>query len=1090
MKKVYNGLRILLLLGFVLIISSSVFAQSKISGKVTSAKDGQTLPGVTVVVSGTKLAAITDVNGAYQINNVPKSATTLVFTSVGFLSEKVTINKLTEINVALKEDLKLLDEVVVVGYGKQSRALLTTAVSKLDTKTLQTVTLSNPGQILQGTVPGLMVINTSGQPGSLPTILLRGGASINSPGSPLVVVDGVIRTLADINPSDIESIQILKDAASTAIYGARANNGVILITTKQGKDGVSQVTYSVKTGINQNRQGYTYLDTRDYLQYNRLGNLYAGRTLLQTDQSNGYGTAGSNQKIFDLTKITSANRSQFGSLLANGWQWMKDSYNNTDTLMFKDHSGQVADAAFNNPAYTQDHFLSFTGGNDKGKFSSSLGYYTEDGLVVSTKYQRLTGTLNGSYKVKKNFEISGGFTFSDSQDPPLWTSTANLFYRTMSLWPTYNPWDANGNPTSGAASSDGNPLYWINKLILKNDTRRSTYTTGIKWELIPSLFLKATANVYFVDYTGSTFYKTYQAQTAASATTTHYTDAEYTKTQVQQHNVSLDYTKSFGKHNLNLMVGSEYYDSYTYDFYATADKAPTDDIQTLNANTEMLSTTSSSTESKVLSGFGRFNYDFNGKYLFTASARYDGISRLASKNQWGFFPGVSFGWNAHQEDFFKTSVLSKFITTIKPRISYGVNGNVAGVGDYEVQGGYGTQTLYNGKLGFLNTGLINQNLTWEKSTSLEAGLDVGMFKNRVTLMADYFNRLTSDLLTNLALPDYTGFSTFRTNLGTLRNRGFEIEASINVLKLKNGLTWDVSFNASTVKNKIVKLPYNGVANNRQGGLQVYDPGSKQVIWVGGYQEGGTLGDVYAYQEVRILKDQNDVNNTVGKRYDKIAELLGPTLWADPTISKTGRKQIEPGDVLWADLDHNDTIDSRDRVKVGNTNPKWTGGFSSTLAYKGLSLYVRCDYSVGQLIYNDVLARTYGQYQGTFNATDLVLQSWTPTNTNTIYPKYYYADQLSKKNITRENNANANLNGNSSLFYQKGDYVAIRELTLSYQFPKLLVSKLRLSSVRINLTGQNLAYFTKYAGSSPELGGVDSGRYPLPKSFILGLQVSF
>jgi len=1090
MKKGYNGFRILLLLGFVLLFSSNVYAQSKISGKVTSATDGQSLPGVTVVVSGAKLAAITDANGTYQITNVPKSATMLVFTSVGFLSEKVSINNLTEINVTLKEEQKILDEVVVVGYGKQSRALLTTAVTKLDTKTLQNVTLSNPGQALQGTVPGLTVINTSGQPGSLPTILLRGGASINSPTSPLVVVDGVIRTLADINPSNIESIQILKDAASTAIYGARANNGVILITTNQGKAGVSQITYSVKTGLNENREGYTYLDARDYLQYNRLGSLYAGRTLLQTDLCNGYGTAGSNQSMFDLTKITSANRSQFQSLLKNGWQWMIDSYNNTDTLMFKDHNGQVANAAFNNPAYTQDHFLSFTGGNDKGKFSSSLGYYTEDGLVVSTKYQRITGTLNGSYKVKKNFEISGGFTFSDSQAPSLWTNAKNIYWRTMSLWPTYNPWDANGNPTAGAASSDGNPLYWISKQIRTNETRNSIYNTGIKWELIPSLFLKASINVYFIDYTKEDFDKKNQAQTSPLPNTSRPADAEYTKTLNQQHNITLDYSKSFGKHNFSLLAGGEHYDSFIYDFFASGDNAPTDDIQTLNAVTERLSTTSTKTESKMLSGFGRFNYDFGGKYLFTATARYDGISRLSAQNQWGFFPGVSFGWNAHQEDFFKKSVLSSFITTIKPRISYGVNGNVGSLGDYQVQGGYGTQTLYNGKLGFLNTGLINPNLTWEKSTSLETGLDVGLFNNKVTFMADYYNRLTSDLLTNLALPDYTGFSTFTTNLGTLRNRGFEIEATVNVLKLKNGLTWDVSFNASTNKNRIMKLPYNGVANNRQGGYQVYDPGSKQVIWVGGYQEGGTLGDVYAYKEVRILKDQNDVNNSVGKRYDKIAELLGPTLWADPTVSKTGRKQIEPGDVLWADLDHNDTIDSRDRVKVGNINPKWTGGFSSTLAYKGLSLYVRCDYSFGQLIYDDVLAKTYGQYQGTFNSTDLVLDSWTPTNENTLYPKFYFADQSAKKNMTRENNATANLNGNSSLFYYKGDYVAIRELTISYQLPKLLVSKIRLSSVRINLTGQNLAYFTKYPGASPELGGVDSGRYPLPKSFILGLQVSF
>ena len=1090
MKRVYKRFRILLLLLVVITISNSAYAQRKVSGKVINAVDGQTLPGVTVSVKGTSVVTVTDINGIFTINNLPKNATSLVFTSIGFISETIPVDTRTEYSISLKEDKKLLDEVVVVGYGKQSRALLTTSVSKLDTKTLKSVSLSNPGQALQGTVSGLRVINTTGQPGALPNILLRGGASINSPGSPLVVVDGVIRSLGDINPSDIESIQVLKDAASTAIYGARANNGVILITTNQGKAGVSQISYSVKAGMNQRREEYNYLGAKDYIYYNRLGNKYTGRTLLQTDQSNGYGTAGSNQKIFDLTKITSTNRSQFQSLLNSGYQWMIDSYNNTDTLLYKDHGGQVQEAAFNNNVYTQDHFLSFTGGNDKGKFSSSLGYYTEDGLVVSTKYERITGTINGSYMVKKNFEVFGGLNFSESKQPPLWTSEANLFYRTMSLWPTYNPWDANGNPTAGAGSSDGNPLYWISKFIKKNNTRRSTYNMGARWELLPSLFLKATANVYYYDYTAENFNKQYQAQTAANPTTDRIADAEYYKTITQQHNVTLDYKKSFGNHNLSLLVGGEYYDSFSFDLYAQGDKAPTDDIYTLNAITEKLSMTSTTTESKILSGFSRFNYDFNGKYLFSAVARYDGISRLATKNQWGFFPGVSFGWNAHQEEFFQNSILSKYVNTLKPRISYGVNGNVGNLGDYEVQGGYGTQTLYNGKLGFLNTGLVNSDLRWEKSTSFEAGLDIGILKNRVTLVVDYFNRTTSDLLTYLALPGYTGFDQFRTNLGSLRNKGFELEANVSVLKLKNGLTWDLGFNASYVKNKIVKLPYNGVANNRQGGMQVYDPSSKQVIWVGGYQEGGTLGDVYAYQQERILKDQADVNNTVAKRYDKIAELLGPTLWNDPTVSKTGRKQIEPGDVLWADLDKNDTIDSRDRVKVGNIYPKWTGGFSSTLSYKGFSLYTRFDYSLGQLIYNDVLARTFGQYQGTFNMTDLVLKSWTPTNTNTDLPKYYYADQLAKKNITRENNANAVINGNSSRFYEKGDYLALRELTISYQLPKLWVSKLRLSSARLNLTGQNLAYFTKYSGSSPELGGVDSGRYPLAKSFILGLQVSF
>jgi len=1092
----WPGLMMLLLSLF--LSSNSVIAQRTIRGSVTDASNGQPLPSVSIVVRGTTVGTSSGIDGTYSFD-VPSGATDLVFSFIGYTTQTIALDNRSVVDVILKEDVTLLNEVVVIGYGEQSRSKMTTSVSKLDTKVLENVAIANAGAALQGSVSGLRVVNTSGQPGSAPSILLRGGASINNPGAPLVVIDGLVRSLSDFNPADIESMQVLKDAASTAIYGSRANNGVILITTKKGKYGTSDITYKLKTGFNQRRMGYDYLNARDYIYYNRMGvrNLNVGRvqtgaTPYNPNTNNGYGLGLSSllQQMFSIRPVNSTTRPDFQNYINEGWEFMEDPFTDaSDTILFRDFSGQVGDAAFTQNPFTQDHHLSFTGGNDVAKFSASLGYYDEDGLIIGTKYKRYTATLNGGYMIKKNLEVTGAMTFSNSQQPTLWTSESNMFYRVMSLWPTYNPYDADGNPTAGNGPADGNPIYWLNRYVFKDETRRSTFAFGADWEIIKNLSLRANTNFYYYDYLYQSFNKASQRQTATTPDVTRQSYAYDSKSLQQQHTVTLDYAGNVASHNFNILIGGELFDYNEFAFTATGQKAPTDDIYTLNAATERTSTSSATSAYRILSAFSRLTYDYDDKYLFTAVARYDGISRLAPGNRWGFFPGISAGWNLHKEDFFANSGLTSIITTVKPRISYGFNGNVAGLGNYEVQGVYGLQSVYSGYQGYLNTGIVNQALRWEKSRSFEAGADIGLLNNRIMILAGYYKRITSDLLTDLALPGYTGFTSLRTNLGTFQNSGFEAEVVANVLNLPSGLKWDVSFNTSFNANKILKLPENGNDRNRQGGIQIYDPESGQVIWVGGYQEGGTLGEIFAYEQVRILKDWDDVNTVAANRYDKIAELYGPVLWAGLT-NKTGKLPIEPGDVLWADLDKNDTIDFRDRVKVGSTIPKVVGGFTSNLSFRGVSLSARFDYALGHTIYNDVAARTLGQYQGTFNVIDWVKRSWTPENTDTDIPKFYYADQLAKKNYTRENNANPNLNGNSSRLYEKGDYLAIRELTLSYSLPSTLVKKASMSAVTVYLTGQNIAYFTKYTGTAPEIGGVDTGRYPLPKSYILGLQVSF
>lgn len=1077
------------------LFSLQLMAQNLIVKGVVLDTTGEPVIGATILEKGTDNGTITNLDGNFSLNVAKGKQIEVSY--VGFASQTVSVVNDQFLRIVLKEDTETLDEVVVVGYGvKQKRSTMTTAISKMDDKVLRNAAISNAAQALQGTVSGLRVTNTSGAPGSSPTIVLRGGASIEGAGSPLVVVDGVVRSLQDINPSDIESIQVLKDAASTAIYGARANNGVILVQTRKGKAGHTQVSYKFKGGMNFARMGYDYMDAENYIRYGRLGRVYSGGSVSDIDNTRGYGALyGANNPDQYSIRYLDGNE----NLLQEGWKQMTDPVTGRQ-LVFKDYGTTLRDEVYADPAFTQDHYLSFNGGNDRGTFSSSLGYYTEDGTVKGTDYRRFSATLNGSYKVLPILTVKAGLNFSTSTAPELYyDDMADLFERMQSMEPTWRPFFDDGSPNYGYGKRDGNPLYWLDKLTNKNNTRRTTLNIGADLELVKNkLYLRENSSVYYDDYTKETFDKEYRDYW--SVNTERYASYQYDRTIQQQHSVQLEYTDTFkSAHNFSAMLGGEYFENQYTQFKGTGRNASFDDIPTLNASSPDDMTAYSYREGyRISSFFGRVTYDYKRRYLFTAVARYDGFSKL-SDNRWGFFPGVSAGWNIHEEDFFKDSKISDVISTLKPRVSYGINGNVNGINDYDVYGLYGQASNthpYNGVTGILNTTVMNSQLRWEKSKSFEVGLDLGFMNNRFNLILDYYNRTTSDLLTDVNLPGYTGFDSFKTNLGSLRNSGFEVEGTLNLISHPKGFNWDVSFNASYVFNKIIKLPENGNENNRQGGSQVWDPEQQKVVWVGGYQEGHTLGDIYAYRQVKVLRDENEVQQLAGNRMDMIAGLYGPNV-SEADREKYGlTKPIEPGDVLWDDLNNDGIIDQLDRVKVGNIYPKWTGGFSTTLSYKNVSLYGRFDFAVGHTILNMVAMRSIGQSVGFKNIISDGLKCWTPENPDTDMPKSYYDDSSNKKNLYRDTKGSdiTSIDNRSSRFYEKGDYLALRELTLSWQLPQKWISKAFMTSASLYVTGQNLFYITGYSGTSPEAPlvypGVDTGRYPTPRTVILGVSVSF
>lgn len=1087
----FSTWRIPILLLFMLSSSAAFAQQLTIKGNVKNIA-GENLEGVTVLNSNSKNGLATDADGFFELQ--ANKGDMLVFSSTGYIAQQLTVQDQSVLNVVLETDSRSLDEVVVVGYGTQSRRNVTSSIAKLDKEVLANTPRANAASALQGTVPGLRVVTTSGQPGATPSILLRGGASINSPGAPLVIVDGVIRSLNDISTENIESIETLKDASATAIYGARANNGVILVTTKNGKSGTSQISYKFTGGYNQEREGYKYLGAGDYIYYTRLGYLNAGRTLAQANSSRGLGlsTNAADLASFDIRTYIPGT-----TILPEGWDIVDDPYGGQ--IMYKDHGGEIADLVFKN-TYTKDHYVSATGGNDKGTYFASFNAYDENGVVVGSNYKRYTGDVNGSYKIKPNVEVSTSVSLSTSSQLGTLGGDVNTLYRSMAIWPTFNPWvdEAKTVANPGNGITDGNPLYWLDKFDRKNEINRIVANADVKWDILPGLYFKASGNVYLYEQLGKSFQSATQSYAEMFANspgnTLRNSINSFARDFQKQFNGILNYNTTLDKHNFNLMVGAEYFDIKSYSMQVYGQNAPTDDIPTANASTTFAPGVNYTDESqyRIISGFSRLAYDFDQKYLFTAVFRVDGASSLSSGNRTGFFPGVSAGWNVHNEEFFKESSISQVISSLKPRISYGQNGNIAGLGRYETQGVYSLQGNYNGNAGFLNTGIINSNLRWEKSKTTDVGLDMGLLNDRFTVIFDYYNRITSDLLTNLDLPNYTGFSSIRTNLGTLQNRGFEFGVDAKIIN-KGDWRFNAGANASFVKNKILKLPFNGNENNRQGGLQIYDPAVADVVWVGGLQEGQPLGNMYGYKQVSIFRDEADVLAVAGNRTDAIAGITGPNLPA----GTNGR--ITPGDVNWLDVNGDDIIDTRDQVYLGNINPKWTGGFNLNVFYKGFALYNRWDFAAGHTIFNDLVGRTLGNYQGTLNYIELQKEAWSPTNTETHIPKVYYADQVagSKQNYTRANNANPNLNGNNSLLYEKGDYLALREVTLSYDLPKDLLERTKfVNNLRVYVTGSNLLYFTKFSGPSPEppvsnnvVTGIYNGTYPTPRTFILGVQIS-
>lgn len=1042
-----------------LLFSFGVAAQTQVSGTVKD-MSGIPLSGVNVSVADSNGGVSTDDQGNFSLT-ISDLQQSLRFSYIGMKDRIVPLDGRQVLDVVLEADAHNLSEVVVIGYGQQSRATLTTSISKVDNKVLENIPFANPASALQGTVSGLRVQSTSGQPGQAPRVILRGSTSINNPNgsAPLYLIDGVIRSNMDhLNTDDIESLQVLKDAAATSIYGARGSNGVILITTKSGKAGTARISYGYDLTTSQLGRQYDLVSAKDYIYFQRLGIAARGLTdptqLAKLTQASSAGTGNdlSKNTAFTTQYLSAENEHK----LNEGWQSMPDPIDPTKTIIFKETDFQ--DVLFRT-GISHNHSINASGGNDKATFNAGVGYLTNNGIAITTNYERLSVNLNGDLTLRDNIKVFGRVLYANSGDRQV-SNLSNIFSRSIAIPATTKYTYEDGTLAPGLNASIGNVAYHLNTQEAKNSESNLTVALGGRWELLPGFAFEPQVSLYTINADSRFFQKAYYNGPLQFVDARNATGGASKQVQ-QQADALFTYVKSFREHNLDVTAGFSYFGRLNSGLSASGQGAASDLIPTLNASGMPVAVSGTESE-QVIAGFlSRVNYDYKQKYLVSLNARYDGASNLGDNHKWGFFPGVSVGWNMHREDFWGESLAN--LMQLKLRASYGVNGNISGLGPYQAQGQYAVGQRYGGYAAIQNTILPNMDLKWEQSKTFNVGADLGLWNNRITMLVDVYRRVTDNLLTSMSLPQSTGFASILTNLGSLENRGVEIELSADLLPRESAVQWLLSFNASKVKNKILKLPDNGIENNRIGGIYVWDPARGDYAWLGGLQEGGRIGDLFAYKQLSIYATDEEA-----------AE--GPTDMIIPGADKTKYG----GSVNWLDVDGNGLIEATDRVHVGNIYPVWTGGFSSSVSYKNLALNVRMDYTTGHTIYNYTRAQGIGQFVGENGLVSDVLRSWQQPGDQTDVPRVYWADQQAQNNLFR---------GNSN-YYERGDFLALRELTLSYALPSQWLQRVKVSSLRLNVTGNNLYYFTKYEGLNPEEGGDDRGRYPVPRSFIFGINVGF
>lgn len=1001
-----------------------------ITGQVKDEK-GVGLPGVTVKVKGTNTGAQTDMSGFYKIE-VNDNNAVLVFSFIGFVSQEIAVGNQTRIDVALKEQTSALSEIVVVGYGTQKKVNLTGAVSSVTGETLNKRPVVNPASMLQGLAPGVAINVGSGEPGNESvSIRIRGNSTFSGAGSdPLILIDGVPGNFSDINPTDIDNVSVLKDAASASIYGSRAANGVVLITTKQGKSGQMAVTYDGNVGFYSPTKMFKLVtNSAQYMELFNQARINSGTT----DPGSLYP-----QDQIDLYR-NSTDRLH---------------YPNTDwlSLIFR-------------TAPTQNHNLTFTGGNEKTTYNVSLGYVNQQGIERGFDYKRynarinLTSKINDHIKFGTNVLLKSGTrdaVAGNPSSPSQWDgSSMDLFLSAMSQAPTYGPYltDGSGRYTYKAYDfeyNNKNPIavldqnykrvtndYAVNAqgwFEVQFNKDFSWYTKGaVNFNMDKYKDFKATLDEYN--------FRTNQLQTSLDLGK-GLTDQDEQTVYTNLYSY-LNYAHNFHGHNVKAQFGYSVEQS-KYQYLQGYRKNFADiDLQELNAGgSDIQNAYGTSNQWALMSYFGRVDYDFKGRYLLEGNIRYDGSSRFYGANKWGVFPSFSAGWRATEEPFVKALNLT-WLDNFKLRGSWGQLGN-QNVGNYPYQALLNFTGNYSFDNSTLTTGVAQQNLNnptikWETTTMTDIGLDITIFKN-LSLTADWYNKTTSDILRQAQVTAAVGLGAPTINNGVVNNRGIEVGLSYNNVIRDGGLkgfAYNVGVNVDHNRNKLVQFGQTEIGDYTIN------------------QNGQPWNSFYMLQVIGIFQSAAEVANS-------------PKQFSDSTL---------PGDLKYKDVNGDGKIDQNDKTIIGGVYPKLNYSFNIGASFKGFDLSAMAQGVYGVKSYVSGWG-TIPFVQGASPTTDW-LNAWTPEHPSTTMPRIYFGQSAPDK-----------IGRRSSYFLQDASYLRLKNLVFGYTLPAQITKKIGINRLRVYFAGDNLITITKFKGLDPErYGSGDQVQYPQNKIYSFGLNVT-
>lgn len=1003
-----SGIILLFLSG----IDSLTYAQGiAISGKVID-ESSNPIPGATVVVKGSTTGVVCGLDGNYSLNVNSKNVT-LVFSSVGMSSQEIQTKGQSIINVTMHEDVIALNEVVAIGYGTMKKRDLTGAITQVKNEAVMNKPNANPVALLGGKAAGVQIVSNTGVPGGTVSVRIRGNSSFNAGNDPLYVIDGVPSgDITTINTNDIESIEVLKDASASAIYGARAANGVIILTTKRGQSGKAVYEFNAYYGIQQVSKKIPYLNAEEQYQmtlkgiesYNRnnpTANII--RPQAELDHAAGYDTNWQNE-IFRTAPV-------------------------------------------------QNYEFNMRQGSEKVRIAFGLNYYDQDGIVISTGYKRLNARFNFDMKVSQKARIGASFSVArETRDkvPDGIQDATSVVGNTMRKLPYEPIYEPNGKY---ALRERANPVAQALESHIFDYFTKGLGSVYFEFDIIDHLTFKTMEAIDYRDTKYEFFKPSYiQGGTARPAS---FSNGEYITWLTEN---ALTYSNVFKKiHRLTALIGYSAQGSNDYTNSGAGQQGSSDVIYTLNASAQKTNATSYKSSWGIASLFGRVNYSLMDKYLLTFNLRRDGSSRFGEEKRYAIFPAGSIGWRISEEPFFKGV---PYINDLKLRGSLGRTGN-QNIGNYAARGIYNTGADYAGSPGIYSRNFPNNGLTWETTDQYDLGVDLSLFDNRLSLAMDLYLKKTTGLLFDVPVPSTTGYSNSLQNLGKIQNKGLEISVNADIIRGRE-FSWSSDFNISFNRNKVLNLPNHNRIITTYSQASFTDP-SYFIT-----EEGQPMGLFYG------LKWTGEVYPTNEAALDHITDVTGKKpLGGNYKYEDISGSDGKPDKKI--SLDH-------DRQVLGSPHPDFTGGWNNIFKYKDFDLSCSMQFSYGNSIYNEN-RRMSGRF--TYNAyTKDFLNAWTtPGQITTVHKAYPVTDD----------------DQFSSVFIEDGSYLKIKDVTLGYNFPTALLSKIKISGLRLYASAYNLYTFTHYKGFDPDVssqsnnvltGGCDSGTFPQMRSLIFGINLKF